>query len=126
VGPLLRLTLALALLLGLGSCATAPETGTDCAKRRSCVRYIAKIQKRVYREWNPDRSVQSGTVTMTFKIDSDGRFQDIRVVRSDSEPLAASCKEAMLVAGKAPPIPEGLEFLLNKKLLATFAFERRD
>ena len=121
---MLRLTLALALVLALSSCATAPESGTDCSKRPSCVKYLTKIRKRVYSAWRPANDVQSGAVTISFRVDSDGRLSNIRVVRSDSDALAASCKQAMESATRLPRLPEGLAFLLQKNIVATFDFKR--
>ena len=126
----MRILIALAFALGLtfqlsfASCATVPETGTNCRLRPSCLKYLKTIRKRVYREWKPASSVQSGTVTMSFRIDPQGHFSDIRVVRSDSEGLSASCKQAMQDATKIPPVPEALSFLVQKKLVATFGYER--
>ena len=116
--------LALALQLGMASCASPPETGTDCNKRRSCVKYLHNVRKSVYREWSPADDVQGGTVTLSFRLNAHGRIQEIAVVRSDSDALAASCKQAMQQVDQFPPIPEGLEFLVSKKIVATFAFSR--
>jgi TonB family protein len=126
----MRILIALAFALGLtfqlsfASCATVPETGTNCKLRPSCMKYLKTIRKRVYREWMPASHVQSGTVTVSFRVDLQGHFTDIRVLRSDSEDLAASCKQAMRDATKIPPVPEALSFLVQKELRATFAFER--
>jgi TonB family protein len=123
VHRLTYLAFALGLQLVLASCATPPETGTNCELRPSCLRYLKKIQKNVYREWKPTREVQSGKVRIEFRLDAQGRFRNIRVVQSDSEILAASCAEAMQNAAPNPP-PESLAFMTDKKIVATFEFKR--
>ncbi len=97
----------------------------NCNEVPACRAYLEEVRQSVFAKWSPADDVPGGGVRVAFRLESTGRLTDIRILRSDSQKLAESCRTAMQ-ATDAPDVPENVTPLLRQRIVATFDFSRNN
>jgi hypothetical protein len=112
--------------LGRGGSGKGPGTPgpRDCNADLQCRAYLELIRQRVYGRWTPEDQVKGGGVQLAFRIDRSGAAHEISLVKSDNGPLGDSCVKAFRHANPFPPPPASIQYLLEKRIIATFDFAR--
>ncbi len=96
----------------------------DCAKDPICLAYLQMIEDCVISRWYVPPDIDSGAVTLRFRIDRGGSAHAIELRGADDPAIGSTCLAAFRHASPFPPPPKEILYIVNKKIRASFNYGR--
>ena len=109
-------------LKGTGDRGLIGGVDKDCNRDPTCLSYLDEIRRRVYARWHIPPDVTSGNVQLRFVIDRGGSAHGIELVASDDRKLGTTCVGAFRAASPFRPPPPELQYIVGRKIRATFDY----